>query len=218
MGRQGLYRNLLVIFCCITMVSCSASTNEKIEGSANKSVEWIGRQFSSAGDWISKQYSELPNDDDQARMSEKSDVSVKVLKGQLEKIPPLEIIGTSYRTVKSANVRGGPGTDFVVVDNIRQDAVVMVIGKVQNKPWYLIGDGDVANGFVYQTLLEAVPETESKELTADKTGKDTGVVQEEEVEAERLCRTIQQKITTADGATREEAVTACQGPNGWKIQ
>ncbi|MEH6476225.1 MAG: SH3 domain-containing protein [Sneathiella sp.] len=146
-----------------------------------------------------------------------SDVSVKVLKGRLETLPPLDIIGLPYKTVKSSNVRGGPGTDFVIIDNLKQDAVVMVIGKVQDKSWYLVGDGEVANGFVYENLLSEIADTESKELTVDKISKASDDVEDEKFETEQLCRTVVQKITVADGSVREEEVTACQGPNGWEV-
>jgi SH3-like domain-containing protein len=208
--RRRIYRNLLVTICFIATVSCSTSTNEKIEARVNKSVDWIGQQFSS-----------LFDDDVQEKPSasiEQTATTNKVPKARLENIPPLETIGASYRILKDANVRGGPGTDFVVVDIIRQDAVVMVIGKVKNKSWYLIGDGDNTNGYVYETLLKAVPITERENLPVDKISSESMVVQEEDVDTERLCKTVRQKITIADGSTREEDVTACQGPNGWEIQ
>jgi hypothetical protein len=246
------FGNLIFLFFIGSLtISCSASTNEKIDTTANETVDWVGQQFSDAGDWISKQYSDLLNDDDQDKLtastkqvaatgkdqvwtsddgdvkasikvikteSEKGNVSIKAPQGRLEKIPTLEMIGAPYRTLKNANIRSGPGTDFVVVDKVNQDAVVVVIGKVQNKPWYLVGDGDIANGFVFENLLKVIPDTERKNLAVAKSGNISGAIQEEKVETEWLCRTIQQTIILADGNIQVEEVRACQGPDGWEIK
>ncbi|MEH6528170.1 MAG: SH3 domain-containing protein [Sneathiella sp.] len=246
------FTNLIFLFFIVFgTVSCSTSTNDKIDATANETVDWVSQQFSNAGDWISNQYSNLLNNDDQDKLtastkqaaatgedqiwtsddgdvkasikvikteSEKGDVSVKVPSGRLEKIPPLEMNGAPYRTLKNANVRSGPGTDFAVVDKINQDTVVVVIGKVQDKPWYLVGDGAVANGFIFEKLLEAIPDSENKMLAVAKLGNNSGIVQEEKVETEWLCRTIQQTINLADGKTQVEEVRACQGLDGWEIK
>ena len=251
MNRRYFARLVFLFFIGSATVSCSASTNEKIDATANETVDWVSQQFSDAGDWIGQQYSDLLNDDDQDKLtastkqaaatgkdqvwtsddgdvkasikvikteSEKGDVSVKVPSGRLEKIPPLEMNGAPYRVLKNANVRSGPGTDFAVVDKVSQDAVVVVIGKVQNKSWYLVGDGDVANGFVFEKLLAAIPDSESQKLSVAKLGNNSSIVHEEQVETVWLCRTIQQTIILADGSIKVEEVRACQGPDGWEIK
>lgn len=251
MSHRYIFRIGMIALILVAAVSCSADTEKNINETADKTADWIGEQFTAAGDWVSETYSDLLNEDEQKQLSQSTEeaaktgenqsfenkkgdikgdvevtktefqtneVSVKVLKGRLETLPPLDIIGAPYRTAKSANVRGGPGTDFVIVDNLKQDAVVMVIGKVQDKSWYLVGDGEVANGFVYENLLSEIAETESKELTVVKITNASDEVEEEKVETEQLCRTIVQKITVSDGTVKEEEVTACQGPNGWEVK
>jgi len=251
MNRRNFAHLVFLLFISSATVSCSASTNEKIDATANETVDWVSQQFSDAGDWIGQQYSDLLNDDDQDKLtastkqaaatgkdqvwtsddgdvkasikvikteSEKGIVSVKVPSGRVEKIPPLEMIGAPYRVLKNANVRSGPGTDFVIVDKVSQDAAVVVIGKVQNKSWYLVGDGDVANGFVFEKLLATIPDSENKKLSVAKLGNNSSIVQEEQVETVWLCRTIQQTIILADGSIQVEEVRACQGPDGWEIK
>jgi len=246
------FRNsLFLLFIGSLTVSCSASNNQKINSTANETVEWVGQQFSDAGNWISKQYSDLLTDVDQDKLAvstkraaatgkdqvwtsdngevkanikvvktenEKGEVTIKMASGRIQKIPSLNLIDAPFRMLKNANVRSGPGTDFTVVDKANKDSAVMVIGKVQNRPWYLVGDGEVANGFVFEKLLTAIPDTESKKLSVVKLDNDSSLVQEENVEAEWLCRTIQQTINLADGETQVENVRACQVLNGWEIK
>ncbi len=150
--------------------------------------------------------------------TEKGSVSVEVPQGRLDKIPALELIGAPYRAVKNANVRRGAGTDYTVIDKANYDSVVVVIGKVQDKSWYLVGDGDVATGFVFDKLLEPVPEGDSKNQAIAKLDNGSATVREEEVETEWLCRTLQQTIRLPDGETKVEEVRACQGQEGWEIK
>ncbi|MCR9214318.1 MAG: SH3 domain-containing protein [Proteobacteria bacterium] len=149
---------------------------------------------------------------------EKGSVSLEVPEGRLAKIPALELIDAPYRAIKNANVRSGAGTDFNIVDKANYDSVVVVIGKVQDKSWYLVGDGDVATGFVFDKLLEPLPESENTKHTVVKPDNNYAAVQEEKVETEWLCRTLQQTIRLADGETKVEEVRACQGQDGWEIK
>lgn len=150
--------------------------------------------------------------------SEKGSVSVEVPEGRLEKIPPLEMIEAPYRAIKNANVRRGAGTDFSVIDKANYDSVVMVIGKVQDKSWYLVGDGDVATGFVFDKLLEPLPQTDGNAKTVAKLDDSYVSVQSEKVETKWLCRDLEQTIRLADGETKTEKLRACQGPDGWEFK
>jgi uncharacterized protein YgiM (DUF1202 family) len=251
MNSKDFGKLVFLLFIGSATVSCSTSTNEKIEATANETVDWVSRQFSDAGDWISKQYSELLDDDDQDMLtastkkaaatgedqvwtsdkgdvkasikvikteSEKGEITVQVPKDRLEGIPPLELTGAPFRVVKNANVRSGPGTNFAVIDKLNQATTVVVIGKVQNEPWYLVGDGNVANGFVFEKLLEPIPDSDSKKLAVAKITNNSDTLQEEKVETVFLCRTIQQTVILPDGSINAEEVRACQGLNGWEIK
>lgn len=141
-------------------------------------------------------------------------VAVPVLKGRIEQVPPLDLIGAPYRAKRSANVRGGPGADYVVSQSLAAGQTVDVIGKVQDSNWYMVGEGGAGSGFVATSLLEAVPPgTQSPAEAAPAPSADVETVQ---VATERKCRTIEQTVTTPEGP-KSEKVTACQGPNGWEV-
>lgn len=59
---------------------------------------------------------------------------------------------------KGVNVRGGPGTDYAVVDTLAANASVMAIGKVKASDWYLVGRGNVAIGYVAASLIQRAPD------------------------------------------------------------
>jgi uncharacterized protein YgiM (DUF1202 family) len=141
-------------------------------------------------------------------------VALPVLKDRVEQVPPLDLIGEPYVATRSANVRGGPGTDYRTVAQLESGKTVMVAGKVQAKDWYMISEGGAASGFVATDLLNKAA-LDAAIAAAD--GVPSGQVEEQIVTAEQTCRTVQQTITLADGSTHAEDVTACQTANGWQV-
>ena len=146
---------------------------------------------------------------------ESKPVQVPVLKDRVQKVPPLDLIGEPYRATAGTNVRGGPGTDYKVVETLRQGQEVDVIGQVQGQPWLMIGQNQVGSGFVFSKLLQLIP-IDQRETTTPQAPADQGEIRQETVAATRTCRTVRQVVTLADGTEKEEKITACQGPNGWE--
>jgi surface antigen len=140
-------------------------------------------------------------------------VAVSVLKDRVGQVPPLDLIGEPYVATRSANVRGGPGTDYKTVAELESGKTVMVAGKVQAKDWYMISEGGAGSGFVATDLLDKAALDAALATGATPAGE----VQEQLVTAAQTCRTVQQTITLADGSTHEEDVTACQTANGWQV-
>lgn len=141
-------------------------------------------------------------------------VAVPVLKERVTELPPFEYIGERYSVASASNVRGGPGTDYKVVDSLNAGQTVDVIGEVEGKPWYLVGENGVGNGFVFNKLLKPTGQASTVLVNDDATGP--GVSSQQTV-AQRNCRTIEQVVVLQDGAEQVEKVTACQGSNGWEI-
>jgi uncharacterized protein YgiM (DUF1202 family) len=139
---------------------------------------------------------------------------VPVLKDRVEQVPPLELIGEPYVATRTANVRGGPGTDYRTVGTVDSGKSVMVAGKVQEQDWYMVSEGGAGAGFVSTPLLRKAALDSEVAIAA---AAPAGPVEEKTVTAEKTCRTVQQVITLADGSTHEEQVTACQTPNGWEV-
>lgn len=140
-------------------------------------------------------------------------VAVRVLRDRVQEVPPIELIGEPYRVRRGGNVRGGPGTDYAVAGNLAAGETVHVIGQVQDSSWYMVGENGAASGFVATSLLEPLPAEAAADAPASAAPPDAETVT---VAAERLCRTVEQTVTTADGPETQK-VTACQGPNGWEV-
>ncbi|VAW78077.1 hypothetical protein MNBD_GAMMA15-1112 [hydrothermal vent metagenome] len=143
-------------------------------------------------------------------------LQVRVLKDKVKEIPPMELVGEEYSTGKSVNVRGGPGTNYVVVDKLAAGERIHVVGKVVDKPWYMISRGGVGGGFVYSNLLTAVP-VEDWSIAETETPAPDSAVETVAVATTSDCRVVTQNITLKNGKSATEEVTACRGPNGWEI-
>ena len=138
--------------------------------------------------------------------------SVTVLKDRVEQMPPLELIGAEYVAISKLNVRGGPGTEYKVVESLDKDKTVQVIGKVVGQEWFLIGQGGVATGFVYQTLVSPTGQIGGNQAPPE------GEVAQVQVDTAVTCRTMEQQITLDDGSVHTEQIEACQKPDGtWEM-
>lgn len=142
-------------------------------------------------------------------------VKVAILKEKVKQVPPLDIIGQTYRAKKVANLRGGPGTDYVKVGSLSTGEAVNVVGKVKTSDWYLISQDGVGSGFIYSPLVEPAPTATPTPTGAQIAQAD---VQEQQIASSKVCRTVEQSVTLADGSSHSETIEACQGANGWERQ
>lgn len=147
-------------------------------------------------------------------------IPVTVKKDRLESLPRMEAVGEPFVVLSNAgaNVRGGPGTAYAVVDRLGGAERVQAIGKVQDDDWYLVGRDNVGIGYVFGELLQKwVPpqgEVLDDALQADAAPAQQDVAQVD-IEMSSECFTTTQKVTLADGATEEAEVTSCRTPDGW---
>lgn len=140
-------------------------------------------------------------------------VQIPVLKGKVQQLPPLELIGEDYTTTSTANVRGGPGTDYVVVDSIPKGNLTRVVGKVDGADWYLVSKNNAGSGFVSGSLLKPAPASAQTVATAAAPAAE---VTNASVTATATCRVVTQEVTK-NGQKTSQDVKACRGPNGWEI-
>ncbi len=140
-------------------------------------------------------------------------VIVPVLKAKVVKVPPLEMLGTIYKAKSTANLRGGPGTDYVKVGRLSSGESFGAVGKVKGSDWYLISQNGVGSGFVYGSLIEPAPRI--KPVAQDNHISDIDI-SEVQVASTKTCRVIEQSVTLANGTTHSEHIEACEGPNGWE--
>ena len=148
--------------------------------------------------------------------TETTEVTVPVLKDRVKTVPPLDMIGEPYVASSASNVRGGPGTDYKPVDKLKAGDQVDVIGKVQGKPWMMVGSQQVGSGFVAARLLKKVPVDDRKPVE-EQEPVPAEDIEKKTVVAKTTCRTVKQKITLADGTEEEQEIMSCQGPDGWAV-
>lgn len=158
--------------------------------------------------------------------TKKKTVRVPVLKDRIAQVPPLDMNKSgTYRAQSTVNVRGGPGTDYKQVGRISAGESVSVIGKVDGKTWYLIEDDGVGSGFVYANALRRQSASSASKSTKTMPKMALGSklplftssdVKQTTVTSTTRCRTIQQTVKLADGSTKQDDITACEGPNGWE--
>lgn len=143
--------------------------------------------------------------------------SIPVLKDRVQQVPPLEFIGEDYVAAGNANVRGGPGTDYAVVSKLSQGATTRVVGKVQDKNWFMISENNIGSGFVSADLLKPAGIAMIAPPAVAPMAVPPANVEQASVAATSTCRVVTQQVTLKNGQTESQDVKACRGPNGWEI-
>jgi uncharacterized protein YgiM (DUF1202 family) len=151
----------------------------------------------------------------ESRPPQPTTVSVAQNGVDVEKLPIMDAVGEPYQVVsaKGANVRGGPGTTYSIVESLKTKEAITAIAKIRGEDWYMIGRGNVAIGYVFGNLIgprdfsETVPPVAAP--VAATPAKDVQVAMASE------CYTTTQRVTLKDGTSEEAKVTSCRTPNGW---
>jgi surface antigen len=132
------------------------------------------------------------------------------LRDRVQYTPPMEVVNAFYTANTQVNVRGGPGTDYAIMDRIRQGQQVPVVGRVKGQDWFLISDGFTGSGFVYAPLF-----TRSAEQPADGNAvRAASAFTHSTVAEERTCSLITQEVRLPDGTSETRNLRACQRSDG----
>ena len=138
---------------------------------------------------------------------------IKILKGRVKEAPPLVPDNSTYEVTSTANLRGGPSTDYQVVGKMNKGTATDVMGQVKESEWFLVAQDDVGLGYIHGSLLKPTMKT----ATASQAL--TGEIEKVKVETHTNCRTIQQEVNIPDQGVVTQDVKACQKSNGeWKIE
>jgi len=78
------------------------------------------------------------------------------LKGRLETVPALVVIGQDFRAIINSNIRGGPGMNYVITGLLPEDKLIYVRGKVIGRNWFAVTKNGERTDYVHTSLL--VPE------------------------------------------------------------
>ena len=134
------------------------------------------------------------------------------LKPALRELPAVELLNTYYTPTKNINVRGGPGTDYEILHNIRKGEPVPVVGKVLNTNWYLIAEQGRASGFLYAPLMMV----DQQQARLGNAVRDASNYRQagRYVAQNSRCRVITQQISLRGGESEKHQFNACQQANG----
>jgi uncharacterized protein YgiM (DUF1202 family) len=127
----------------------------------------------------------------------------------------MDAVGEPYQVVseKGANVRGGPGTTYSVVESLKAKEAITAIAKIRGEDWYMIGRGNVAIGYVFGNLIG--PRNFAEPVASAATTAPPAAVKDVQVTMASECYTTTQRVTLKDGTSEEAKVTSCRTPNGW---
>lgn len=135
--------------------------------------------------------------------------------GRVGEPPQLEMINEFYVADTTSNVRGGPGTDYAIVDQLETNEHVAVVGRVVDRDWYMVARNGRGYGFVYAPLLKrAAYQSADGNAIRDNAGEDFGGQQLAQPE----CTLVTQKVTMPNGDTASEQFRACRTEDGsWEV-
>lgn len=134
------------------------------------------------------------------------------LKPALAQLPPIELVNAYYIPTTDINVRGGPGTDYVISHSIRKGKAVPVVGKVLDSNWYLIAEQGKASGFLYAPLMARDRQQSARSNAIREASVDS---QPGRFMAQgSTCRTITQQVSLRSGNSESHQFKACQQANG----
>jgi len=141
---------------------------------------------------------------------ERRPLETQGLRDRVHQVPPIEVINAFYVANTNVNVRGGPGTDYVIMDRVSEGHEVPVVGRVRDTDWFVIADGDMGTGFVYGPLFtRGVEQPDSRNAVRTAAVSSPGAIVEE-----RACSLITQEVRLPDGTSESRNLRACQRADG----
>jgi uncharacterized protein YgiM (DUF1202 family) len=105
----------------------------------------------------------------------------------------------------TSNLRGGPSTDYAVMDVLDQGETVHVVGKVVGQDWLMISRDGIGRGFLFANLADPAPGAAMASNRAISTASLDGV---------RECSVLEQVVRTNDGASETIRARACRDASG----
>ena len=138
--------------------------------------------------------------------------SRRASKPALDRLPPIELVNAYYHPTTHINVRGGPGTDYVVTHTIPQGTRVPVAGRVIDSDWYLIAEQGQASGFLYAPLM-AIDFQQSAQSNAIRDASH-GTQFRRVASQNSACRTITLPAPVGYSHGETHTFKACQQANG----
>lgn len=127
-------------------------------------------------------------------------------------VPPLELVGESYKAIADVNIHVLPDANSSVALTKKAGEAVEIIGKVKNQNWYYVAQDGQGVGYAsIQHFSESAVSTGISVPIATVTGDED---ETQVVEVEREYKTIQQEIVLADGTVTTEEIKLVKNADG----
>ncbi|SOD95501.1 SH3 domain-containing protein [Caenispirillum bisanense] len=80
----------------------------------------------------------------------------------------LEVLGETWITDKSANLRAAPTTEAAVVGGLKAGERFQAIGRVAGSDWIMVGRNNRTIGYVYEPLVRKAPSVQTASTDLDQ--------------------------------------------------
>lgn len=125
-------------------------------------------------------------------------------------VPPLELVGESYKAVADVNVHVSPDANSPVALIKKAGRAVEIIGKVKDQNWYYVAQNGQGVGYAGIQHFSESAVSKGISVPVAKEPEDGTQV----VEIEREYKTIQQEIVLADGTVTTEEIKLVKNADG----
>jgi surface antigen len=157
---------------------------------------------------------------------EKRKITTSLKKGVTQPVD-LEIIGSTYQSRHSANLRSAPGIENSVVGRLNAGELFTAVGRSGSQAWILVAKEGRMVGYVYEPLVApasaGAPPPELREVnTLQPNGENPQATRDKPVLntilAATPCRNLAYDVVTGDGQRTRAELRACKAGDGaWEI-
>lgn len=206
------------------------------EALMRQSAEMINRQNGETAVWQSDHSGSSATI--KTSNSEKKQKKVKVVKvKKVDTTPRLELIGETYVSTASSNVRHAPDKSGQVISGLKNGEKFTAVGKTDND-WVLVAKNNITVGYVYGSLVKqsssnnnqpirdgaiSLDDIDEVAISNANKSKQEGInldkidLEEASVATETECKNVSMDIKSEKGETTESFET-CKGSDGaWEI-
>ena len=134
----------------------------------------------------------------------------------------LEIIGGTYESRHSANLRSAPGIENPVVGRLTSGEQFTAVGRSSSLAWILVAKEGRMVGYVYEPLVAPAggppPELREAKMPRSDSASSGGKPALNTILAATPCRNLAYDVVTGDGQRARAELRACKAGDGaWEV-
>jgi len=139
---------------------------------------------------------------------------------RIQAVPPLRIIGETWRATGQATVRAAPSATARTVFTLQPGDTFNAVGQVQDSDWIVVAYGNRTVGYVRGAEVERSPTQPLNHAAAERDRSaeaDAEHLVTQQVAAAVPCRSMDIAVTAGDGSRESDQVNACRrSDGGWE--